>query len=195
MPPSRSPSSTDRVAALAVALVAAAAAGCSDDAACGPGAATADGVTLTVDGTEVRYQGFLGGRNNDCNIAGSGVVSVTVAGTQVGDTSPLTLCLPRPDLLDGTPVALSHDRIPPAADDRAQLIDAGATLAAGCRARLDGTRPITATASFTGLCAAGADPAGFALTLSGTIPVEVICPDATTPTTATLAGTVAIAAP
>lgn len=192
MPLSPSPSSTER-GAVALALIAAlVGTGCSDDASCGPGSAAVDGLTMTVDGQTVRYGGFIGGRNNDCNVAGSGVVSVTIGGTQSGDSSPVTLCLPRPDLLDTAAVPLTHDRIPPADDDRAQLIDAVATLAGGCRASLDGTRPITATASFTGLCAAGADPAGFALTVTGTVPVNVVCPDSTTPSTATLAGTVAV---
>lgn len=200
MPQSRFPSRIDhaptvraRPARWLAALAALALAGCSDDATCGPGAATADGATLTVDGQTFRYGGWIGGQNNDCNIIGTGVISVTVAGTQTGDTSPLTLCLPRPDLLDATPVALTHDRIPPAADDRAQLIDAVAVLAGGCVARLDSTLPLAATASFTGLCDDGGDPAGFAVTLAGTIPVNVTCGGgAPTASTATLGGTVAV---
>ena len=38
-------------------------------------------------------------------------------------------------------------------------------------------------------------PAGYAMTITGTLPLRVTCPGGTTSMTATLAGTVAVAAP
>lgn len=193
MPPSRSPSSTDLLPALLLAVGALAATGCSDDATCGPGAAGAAGLTLTVGAETVTYGGFTASVNNDCTIAGSGVISVSVHGTQVGGTAALTLCLPRPDLLGADPVPLAPSRVPPQADDRVQVIDASATLAAGCTAAIDPTLAPAGTAGFTGYCADGADPAGYALALTGTVPVRVTCPAGTTAMTATLGGAAAVA--
>ena len=195
MLPSPCPSPTDRWLAAAVLAAAAALAGCSDDATCGPGAAAADGLAVTIGGETVHVGGFTASANNDCSIAGSGVISVSIHGTQVGAAAPLTLCLPRPDLIGATPVPLVPGRVPPLADDRAQVIDASATLAGGCTAALDPAMAPTGTAQVAGYCGAGTDPAGFALTLTGTVPVQITCPSGTTAGTAQLAGTVAVTAP
>src|SRR5688572_29815149 len=84
---------------LLVLSAAAALAGCSDDDSCGPGSAPAAGITLTVGGETVTYDGFTASENNDCTVQGSGVISVSVHGSQAGGSQALTLCLPRPDLL------------------------------------------------------------------------------------------------
>src|SRR5262245_28309449 len=100
-PVSRSRSSTE---ALANALALAALAGCSDDdATCGPGNAAADGITVTIGAETVRYGAFTSSVNNDCTIAGSGVISTTIQGMQVGAGSAMSFCLPRPDLLGAEP--------------------------------------------------------------------------------------------
>jgi hypothetical protein len=83
--------------------------------------------------------------------------------------------------------------VPPLADDRVQVIDASAALAAGCTAAIDPTLAPAGTARFDGYCADGADPAGYALSLTGTVPVRVTCPGGTTAMTATLGGAVAVA--
>jgi hypothetical protein len=191
MQPSRSRSSIEPVVALAVAALAAAA--CSDDATCGPGAIGATGLTLTIGAETVTYGGFTASANNDCTIAGSGVISVSVHGAQVGGSAALTLCLPRPDLLGAEAAPLAASRVPPLADDRVQVIDASAALAAGCTAAIDPTLAPAGTARFDGYCADGADPAGYALSLTGTVPVRVTCPGGTTAMTATLGGAVAVA--
>ena len=100
------------------------------DNTCGPGGAPADGLTLTVEGETVNFGAFTASVNNDCTIGSSGVISVSVHGTQRGGASPFTLCLPRPDLLGVEPVALVPSRVPPMDGDRAMLIDASAALAA-----------------------------------------------------------------
>ena len=188
-------SNTELVVAVAL-LAALAGGGCGDDGAtCGPGAAPAAGLTITVDGEVVTYGGFTSSINNDCTIAGSGVISVSVHGTQVGGTGALTLCLPRPDLLGGDPVPLAPTRLPPDPADRVHLVDASATLAAGCTLARDPAAAPAATATFTGYCAGGADPAGYALAVSGTVGLKRTCLAGTTSVTGAVDGTVAVTIP
>ncbi len=178
-----------------VALVAAAmiAGGCSDDASCGPGAAGAT-LTLTVGGEVVTYGEFTSSVNNDCTIFETGVISVTIHGNQIGGTGALTLCLPRPDLLDAETVAFAPTRLPPAADDRVQLVDASATLAASCSIVREQASVPAATATFTGYCAGGTDPAGYGLTLAGAVGLRRTCAGNTESVAGTLAGSAAVAA-
>jgi hypothetical protein len=191
---SRFPSPTERATIAAAILAVAGLTACSDDSSCGTGGAAAAGAPSTVGTETVAFTAFTAGRNSDCQINGSGVVSVTVAGHQLNDTAPLTLCLPRPDLIETAPVTLTKDELPPPVTDRAQLIDAVAILAGGCVARLDATRAYAATATFAGMCDDGTNAAGFALTLAGQVPVTVTCAGNPTAAMATLAGTVAVAA-
>ena len=204
MSPSSSPSSTDvprgrgaaRVVllALAHALAGGASSACSDDGgpSCGPGPAPAAGLTVIVGGETVTYGGFAASINNDCTIPGSGVISVSIHGTQVGGTGALTLCLTRPDLIGTEPVPFAPTRLPPDAADRLQLVDISATLAAGCSIARDIAGVPAATATFAGYCAGGTDPAGYALTLDGTAAVKKTCAGGTTDAAGVLAGTVAV---
>jgi hypothetical protein len=103
-----------------------------------------------------------------------------------------TLCLPRPDLIEGgTDYPLRPDVQPVPAGDRVQVIDVDADLAGDCTWTLEGTP--SGTARFEGLCDGGADPAGFALTLDGSVTVREDCP-ATPPVSVdvTLGGTVRV---
>lgn len=177
----------------ALALVGAACSG--DDDACGPGDAPAAGITLTVGGETATFGGFTASVNNDCTIAGSDVISVSVHGTQVGGSAALTLCLPRPDLLGATPVALVPSRVPPLADDRAMVIDSSAVLAGGCTVQKDVATSPAGTAAFLGYCDGGADPAGYALELTGTVPLVRTCGSTMDSVTGTLAGRVAVTLP
>lgn len=194
MPTWSFPSSIELRGALVAAALALVAAGCSDDAACGPGAAGAT-LTMTIGGETVTYGGFTSSVNNDCTIAAAGVISVSVHGTQVGGTGSLTLCLPRPDLLGADPVPFAPTRLPPAADDRVQLIDASATLAAGCSVVREPTSVPSGTTTFTGYCAGGTDPGGYALTLAGAAGLRRTCGATTDNVAGTLAGTVAVTVP
>ena len=187
-------SGTDALAggALAVAL-ALASAGCGDDdATCGPGDAPASGLTLTVAGETVSFGSFTASENNDCTDFSSGVISVSVHGTQAGGAQPLTLCLPRPDLLGATPVAVVPNRNPPMAGDRVQLVDVSAGLAGGCAVVLDAAAAPTVTATFTGYCDGGKDPAGYAVALSGDVTLTRTCNGTTDTVTGTLGGQVAV---
>ncbi|MBZ0233916.1 MAG: hypothetical protein K8M05_16430 [Deltaproteobacteria bacterium] len=171
---------------------AAALAGCGDDDSCGPGDAPADGITLTIDGETVTYGGFTASENNDCTVNGSGVISVSVHGTQVGGTSSLTLCLPRPDLLGADPVPLVPSRPTPMPDDRAMVIDSSAALAGGCTAQKDLTMMPSGTARFLGYCDGGTSAAGYALELAGIVPLVKTCGATMENVSGTLAGTVAV---
>ncbi len=196
MPHSPIPSSSDRRLATLLGLaLAATAAGCSDDAACGPGDAPTAGVTLTVAGETITYGGFVASMNNDCTIAGSGVISVTIHGSQSDATQALTLCLPRPDLLTATPVDLVRDPTPPLADDRAQVVDVSANLAGGCTVAKDPAGTPTGTATFVGYCADGYDPAGYAIAFAGEVPLVRTCGAIEAQVTGTLGGRVSVIPP
>jgi hypothetical protein len=189
----RSPSPS-RTELLLVVAGAAAYAGCSsDDDSCGPGGAPAAGITLTVGGEAVTYGAFTAGINNDCTINGSGVISVSVHGSQTGGSSPLTLCLPRPDLLGAEAVPLVPSRVPPMADDRAMVIDSSAALAGGCTVQKDLAMPPSGTARFLGYCDGGTNAAGYALELTGTVPLVRTCGAMVDNVTGMLSGTVAVA--
>ena len=170
-------------------------AGCpGDDAVCGFGEAPVDGIVVAAGADSFEYGGFQAGLNNDCP-GQDGVVSVTVFGAQVDPAGAafLTLCLPRPDLLEaGTAYPLRPDVQPVPEGDRVQVIDVDADHADDCTWSLDGGA-LDATASFEGVCDDGADPAGFALTLDGTVTLREDCP-ATPPVNVevTLGGTVRV---
>lgn len=156
----------------------------SDDpaAACGAGDAAPDGLVLTVGAQSVPFANFTAGANNDCpdGAAPSGVVSLSVVG--LAGTQPLTLCVPRPDLL-------SAGRSFPT---EIQLIDLRAANGACTYNRVDGT--ITGNVVGAGVCEAGAHPDGFALTFDATLDLTETCADTMTRiVSATLRGTVAVA--
>jgi len=192
---SPSPSATELVGLALVLAGATALAGCGDDDSCGPGSAPAAGITLTVGGETVTYGGFTASENNDCTINGSGVISVSVHGSQTGGSQALTLCLPRPDLLGADAVPLVPSRPTPMADDRAMVIDSSAALAAGCTVQKDTTMTPSGTARFVGYCDGGANAAGYALELTGTVPLVRTCGATVDNVSGTLAGTVAVAIP
>ena len=170
-------------------------AGCpgDDDGTCGPGGAPASGLTMTVDGETVTYGAFTASVNNDCTIQGAGVISVSVHGSQDGGGSAFTLCLPRPDLLGAEPVALVPSRVPPMDGDRAMVIDASGALAGGCTVQKDAAGVPSGTATFLGYCSGGEDPAGYAIEVSGTIPLVKTCGADVTNVSGTLGGRVAVA--
>ena len=192
MPHSPIRSTTEVLLALALGVAGLGLTGCSDDATCGPGDAPAAGATLTVEGTTISYGGFTASVNNDCTDFASGVISVSVHGTQAGTSQALTLCLPRPDLLGAEPAALVPSRTPPMASDRVQVVDVSADLGNGCTVAQDPAAVPTGTARFTGYCDGGADPAGYALALTGTVMLRRTCGGTVDTVTGTLGGRVAV---
>jgi hypothetical protein len=151
-------------------------AACSDDdggddgGVCGPGDAPADGITLTGEGIEVRYQGFLAGPNNDCPDSDpSAPTSMTIVGTQADSGAALVLCVPRPDRFGNQATPLGT----------AIVVEDADGVAGGCtlNASKDTAAP-TGNARAEGYCDDGKDPAGFALVIDAEVDVAVRCGDA-----------------
>jgi hypothetical protein len=162
-----------------------------DGEVCGPGDAPDDGITVTGLGLELTYSGLLSGENNDCPIDGTpeGVISLTIAGTQVGDAQGLfTLCVPRPDQL-GSGEDLGIDD--PASEDPAvRVVDVGGSDIS-CIYDLDSSVAPTGTARAEGLC----DPTGaegFALVIDGEVTLTRTCGAVIDTVVVTLAGRAAI---
>ena len=172
---------------LALAAFALALAACSsEEERCGPEGAPAGDIVVadtTGAGVTLRYFGLRARANNDCPdpAAPAGVVSMTLSATAVGGTAPLTFCVPRPDLLT-RPRALGTE---------IQVIDViGADASCTYRQLRDSVPAGTATA--TGVCDNGRDPAGFALNFAGEITLERTCGAVKDTLRATLTGKVAV---
>jgi hypothetical protein len=175
-----------------VALLAAApAAGCGDDS-CGPGGAPDVGLVASGDAVTLTYGQLRGGLNNDCpaQAAPAGVTSLTIAGTQAdGGGGFVTLCVGRPDLLASGPQALGLD----VAGVAARVVDLGGA-ANNCSFAIDRSKPVTGTASATGLCGNGSDAAGFALVVDGALSLTRTCGATVDSVAIALHGRVAVAA-
>jgi hypothetical protein len=78
---------------------------CGDDN-CGPGNAPAVGLVASSTATTLTYGVFTGGLNNDCSQTSTGVISVTIMGTQLDGTGVIAFCIERPDLLANSSQAL-----------------------------------------------------------------------------------------
>lgn len=220
--PSASPSSTDRARpasrrATALLLAALAVCACGDDGGdgdggpdagpdassevCGPGDAPADGVIVDVGGDPEAGAVFgqlRSSANNDCPPPETGgPTSITIQGAQTDPADPktfLTLCLPRPDLIEGEPVPLVDDD---AIDDDTlvQLIDLLAAPADGCRLDIDGDRAPGGEVTFSGFCDDGIHEDGYALAFAATVPLLRTCgADPPEPVDAELTGEVAVSA-
>ena len=168
----------------------------ASDQVCGPGAAPMAGIAVTVGGETLTYGGFTSSPNNDCPPPEGGPTSLTVDGTQVGATSQvppfLTLCLPRPAQIAAQPISLDDDNL-------VQFANINGELADDCDLVLDRRAAPSGTIEFAGYCGGGQDAAGYAITLSGTVPGTRSCPDGgggtvETPVDIALSGQVAVEA-
>jgi hypothetical protein len=166
---------------------AATAAGCGDDS-CGPGGAPEVGLVASGDAVTFTYGQLHGGLNGDCPAAGApaGVTSLTITGTAGG---LVTLCVERPDLLARQAQALG----PNVAGSAVHIVDLGGD-ANSCRFAIDPSQPVAGTASATGLCGNGADPAGFALVVDGSATLRRTCGSTIDAVPVTLHGRIAVAA-
>jgi hypothetical protein len=167
--PPRSPSASRSATSGLALLLAAALLGCGDDDSCGPGDEEAPGLTVA----SITFGNFAASANNDCPpTAGEHPTSVTVQGEQVSPEVPgqfLVLCLPRPDLIDDQPVSFADG-------ERLELVDLFGQDGDGCTIRFDDTaEPGSAAATFSGFCDNGTNEAGFALSLSGNLPIARTC--------------------
>jgi hypothetical protein len=163
---------------------------CSSDT-CGPEGAPASGMVASGTGVSLSFGAFKGGLNNDCPDASApaGVVSMTISGTQDGGTNlqDFGLCVTRPDKLADGPLALGPD----AATSEIRVIGVSGN-ANNCTFAIDKTKPITGTASSTGMCGNGADSAGFALVLDGALSLKRTCGATVDTVDVTLRGRVAV---
>jgi hypothetical protein len=177
---------------LALGLVTGAAvtAGCGDDS-CGPGGAPAAGLVATGDQVALTFGDLRGGLNNDCPAAGApaGVISLTIHGTQAGTSGFVTLCIERPDLLATQSQALGLEL----ASAQVRLVDLSGS-ANNCSFAIDRATPAAGTATSSGLCGNGADAAGFALVLDGSLALTRTCGTTVDSVAVTLRGRVAVSA-
>jgi hypothetical protein len=176
---------------LCLSLISLAAAGCSDDGTCGPGAAPTSGLTASNADVTLVYGDLTFLAGNDCPdpTAPEGVVSLSLEGFQAdGGAGRITLCIPRPDLLMSGARTLGTT----AAKADVQIIDLNGEVAS-CAYTFDSARAPTGTATATGVCANGNDPAGFALALDGGVSLTRTCGTMVDTIDVTLAGEVAIA--
>jgi hypothetical protein len=175
---------------LAAGAVLGASCGGNDD--CGPDGAPSAGLIASGDQVSLSFGQLSAGLNNDCpaSDAPAGVTSLTIHGTQTNNPGGfLTLCVARPDLLAHHPQALGLD----VAGSQVHLVDVTGT-ATNCTFAIDRARPPTGTASASGLCDNGGDPAGFALVIDGALGLTRTCGANVDSVAVTLRGRVAVAA-
>lgn len=166
-----------------------AASGCSDDA-CGPGGASSTGLTASSADVTLAYGGLTFLAGNDCPDPDvfPDIISLSLEGFQTGGAGRITLCVPRPDRLMSGNRTLGDSMS--MADVR--IIDLNGDVG-GCAYTFDDARPPTGTATATGVCANGTDPAGFALALDGVVSLTRTCGAVSDTIEVTLAGEVAVA--
>lgn len=186
--PSRSRSTTSALALAALAGLAGA--GCGDDApVCGDDGAPAAGLTVTTPDGAITYGGLTGLLGNDCpdHSAPSGVVSLTIEGTQTDGPGLFTICVPRPDQLMAGPRSLGTALVP----GDIHLIDVQGSAGA-CTFTLASTEAPSGAGSATGVCEDGVSPEGFALELDGMLVLRRTCGATVDTVTVTIAGRVAV---
>jgi hypothetical protein len=176
-------------AALGLGAVAAGCGGGDDN--CGPGGAPDVGVVASGTGVSINYGTLSGSPNRDCpdTAAPDGVISLSIMGTQSGGSGLITLCIGRPDLL--AKQALSFGAEPGA---QVHLVDLNGS-ASDCTMKVDRTTAPTGTATSSGMCGNGGDPAGFALVLDASLTFTRTCGTTVDSVPVTLRGRVAVTGP
>jgi hypothetical protein len=166
--------------------------GCPSEQECGTGGAPATGIVASGADFTMTFGNITASENNDCPIAGTpeGVISLTLQGVQTDGTGIFTMCFQRPDRLNGAN-ALGPDI--PGEDVPARLVDVSGE-ASDCTFELADpiASPPTGTATGSGACANGTDPAGFALVLDGNVTFTRTCGANVDTVTGTVRGRVAI---
>lgn len=159
-------------AGLAACVGGAALASCSsEEDTCGP--LVTEGEVVVADlgssGASLRFSELRARPNNDCPAADApdGVVSLTISGVAVGGTAPFTLCVPRPDLLEGA-------RTLGGADAHVELVDVVGNDGS-CTYRQQRGSTASGSVIATGVCDNGRDAAGFSLMFFGEVSVERTC--------------------
>jgi hypothetical protein len=92
------------------------------------------------------------------------VISLTLEGEHKDGPGLITFCVPRPDQLAKQPAPLNSEQ--------ARIIDLNGEVG-GCRYQFDAARPVTGTFAASGLCDAGANKAGYAITIDGALSLKL----------------------
>ena len=174
-----------------ISLAAAATAGCGGDDSCGPGGAPGVGVVASGTGVTINYGTLSGSPNRDCQdpTGPASVISLSIMGSQSGGSGLLTLCISRPDLLAKQSQSFGAD-----ATAQVHVVDLSGT-ASNCMLTIDRGTPPTGTATSSGMCSNGDDPAGFALVLDAAMTLQRTCGATVDSVPITLRGRVAVSGP
>jgi hypothetical protein len=144
-------------------------AACSGDD-CGSKDAFEFGLTVSSDQVSLVFGDLTAGANNDCPDpqAPSGVISLTIAGSQMGGTGLFTMCVGRPDQLETMPLTIGSALV--------HLVDLnGVDMASGCSYSLDLGHVPSGTVQGQHMCGNGTDKAGFGLVFDGHIGLHRTC--------------------
>lgn len=160
--------------------------GCGGEV-CGSTAAIDANLMVSGPSVDLAFGTLSAGANNDCPdaTAPAGVISLTIAGTEVGGAGLVTFCIPRPDLLETEALPFGTG---------VRIVDLNGSDAS-CAYSVDRAIPATGTVSSTGLCGNGTDSRGFSLAFQGAVNLRRTCGVATDSVEVQLQGHVAVAAP
>lgn len=149
---------------------------CSDN--CGPNGASDFGLVVGDASTQLVFGNLRSGANNDCPdpSAPAGVISLTIRGSMMDGTGLITLCAPRPDLMNMQTVPLVG---PTGTIPGVRVIDLNGMDTMGCSYVLEPMRPPVGTAQAHGVCKNGADKAGYSLVVDGNVSLTKTCDTAT----------------
>ena len=147
-----------------------------------------DGLTAG-NGSDVSltYQNLSASPNNDCPETGapSGVISLTISGSQKNGTGLVTFCVPRPDKLTTGNVQLGSD---------VKIVDLNGT-SNSCMLTTNATTVPLGSVGSIGVCDNGTNQAGFALVFAGNLVLSRDCAGTVDNVPVQLVGTVAVSVP
>jgi hypothetical protein len=164
--------------------------GCGDDS-CGTGGAPTVGLVASGTGVTMTFGNLRGSFNNDCPdpSAPTGVISLSIEGTQTDGQGRITLCISRPDVLAKQSQPIGSDR----AGQVVRLVDLAGS-AGSCTFTLFSVDAM-ATATARGLCDNGGNTAGWALEIEAAVTLSRTCGTTMDMLPTTLMGRVAVAPP
>lgn len=153
---------------------------------CGSAGAPEFGLSLVAPALNLGFGQLMAGANNDCPdpAAPSGVVSLTIAGTESSGNGLITFCVARPDRLTTQALPLGSTGV--------RLIDLNAAVG-GCTYAIDTSQAPSGTVRSSGMCANGTDPRGFVLTVQASVKLRRTCGAASETIDVALQGDAAVA--
>jgi hypothetical protein len=150
-----------------------------------------DGLTASSTDVTLTFGNATSRAGSDCPDpdAPEGVIAVTIEAPQTDGQGFITLCIPRPDLLE-----LGNRSLGLTLSTADIRIIALSGMANNCSFNTDKTRPPTGKGAGLGVCSNGTDKAGFAIDLDGAISLRRTCGATMDTIGVKLAGKIAIAA-